>query len=179
MLLCGYSNSNWFIKGCPSLCTNQAVTRAHMMSLFYLHVCYLVLFPVKALHLVLFQLLSGLHILVIVTLIMKIDLHCHPTGWHTDTYLVTACLWFPYSALCDYIYSNLFMILGSLKSMLRVFSFLAVTSASCPYRVVLQFLLMQVDDIGTHTVQEVLRVWDEHEDSLKPDKNHQVDQNES
>lgn len=35
---------------------------------------------------------------------------------------------------------------------------------------------MQVDDIGTHTVQEVLRVWDEHEDSLKPDKNHQVDQ---
>lgn len=34
----------------------------------YLHVCYLVLFPVEALHLVLFQLLSGLHILVIVTL---------------------------------------------------------------------------------------------------------------
>lgn len=50
------------------------------------------------------------------------------------------------------------MILGSLQSMLRVFSFLAVTSAACPYRVVLQFLLMQVDDIGTHTVQEVLRV---------------------
>lgn len=83
MLLCGYSNSNCFIKGCLSLCTNQAVTRGHMMSLFYLHVCYLVLFPVKALHLVLFQFLSGLHILVIVTLIMKIDLHCHPTGWHT------------------------------------------------------------------------------------------------
>lgn len=158
MLLCGYSNSNCFIKGCPSLCTNQAVTRGHMMSLFYLHVCYLVLFPVKALHLVLFQFLSGLHILVIVTLIMKIDLHCHPTGWHTEIYLVIACLWFPYSALCDYMYSNLLMILGSLQSMLRVFSFLAVTSAACPYRVVLQFLLMQVDDIGTHTVQEVLRV---------------------
>lgn len=61
----------------------QSMTRGHMMSLFYLHVCYLVLFPVKALHLVLFQFLSGLHILVIVTLIMKIDLHCHPTGWHT------------------------------------------------------------------------------------------------
>lgn len=122
MLLCGYSNSNCFIKGCLSLCTNQAVTRGHMMSLFYLHVCYLVLFPVKALHLVLFQFLSGLHILVIVTLIMKIDLHCHPTGWHTYTYLVIACLWFPYSALCDYMYSNLFMILWSLQSMLGVFS---------------------------------------------------------
>ena len=34
----------------------------------YLHVCYLVLFPVEALHLVLLQLLSGLHVLVVVTL---------------------------------------------------------------------------------------------------------------
>lgn len=52
----------------------------HMVSPIYLHVCYLVLFPVEALHLVLFQLLSGLHILVIVTLEIKIDLHSHPTG---------------------------------------------------------------------------------------------------
>ncbi len=55
-----------------------------MVSLIYLHVRYLVLLPVEALHLVLFQLLSGLHILVIVTLKAKIDLHGHPTGRHTD-----------------------------------------------------------------------------------------------
>lgn len=52
-------------------------------TLIYLHVCYLVLFPVETLHLVLFQLLSGLHILVIVTLKIKIDLHGHPTGTGT------------------------------------------------------------------------------------------------
>lgn len=33
---------------------------------------------------------------------------------------------------------------------------------------------MQVDNIGTHTIQEVLGVRDEHKDSLEPDKNHQV-----
>lgn len=72
----------------------------HMVSLIYLHVCYLVLLPVEALHLVLFQLLSGLHILVIVTLNIKIDLLGHPTeAAHTDTLLVTARPQFPYIAL--------------------------------------------------------------------------------
>lgn len=64
------------------LCRENLCTKWHLI---YLHVCYLVLFPVEALHLVLFQLLSGLHILVIVTLKAKIDLHGHQTGWHTDT----------------------------------------------------------------------------------------------
>lgn len=64
------------------LCRENLCTKWHLI---YLHVCYLVLFPVEALHLVLFQLLSGLHILVIVTLKAKIDLHRHQTGWHTDT----------------------------------------------------------------------------------------------
>lgn len=40
----------------------------------------------------------------------------------------------------------------------------------CAHRVILQFSLMQVDDVGTDTVQEVLRVRDEHKDSLKPGK---------
>lgn len=46
--------------------------------------CYLVLFPIKALHLVLFQLQSSLHILVIVTLKAKIDLHDHAEGWYRE-----------------------------------------------------------------------------------------------
>lgn len=46
--------------------------------------CYLVLFPIKALHLVLFQLQSSLYILVIVTLQAKIDLHGHAEGWHRE-----------------------------------------------------------------------------------------------
>lgn len=43
------------------------ITHRHL-SLLHLHVCDLVLFPVEAFHLVLFQLLPGLHVLVIVTL---------------------------------------------------------------------------------------------------------------
>lgn len=30
---------------------------------------------------------------------------------------------------------------------------------------------MQVNDVCAHTIQEVLRMWDEHKDSLEPDKN--------
>lgn len=45
----------------------------------YLHVCYLVLLPVEALHLVFLQLLSGLHILVIVTL-TNIEIQGHPSA---------------------------------------------------------------------------------------------------
>lgn len=41
------------------------------------------------------------------------------------------------------------------------------------YRVVFQLSLMQVDDVGAHTIQEVLRVRDEHEDSLEPDNKEQ------
>lgn len=40
-----------------------------------------------------------------------------------------------------------------------------------PYRVVFQFSLMQVDDVGAHTVQEVLRMGYEYKDSLEPDNN--------
>lgn len=36
------------------------------------------------------------------------------------------------------------------------------------HRVVFQFSLMEVDDVGAHAVQEVLRVRDQHEDSLEP-----------
>lgn len=50
------------------LCIAAVKISQHMVSLIYLHVCDLILFPVEALHLVFFQLLSGLHILVIVTL---------------------------------------------------------------------------------------------------------------
>lgn len=50
----------------------------------YLHVCYLVLFPVEALHLVLLQLQSGLYILVVVTLKAKIGPQGHAGGWHTE-----------------------------------------------------------------------------------------------
>lgn len=35
---------------------------------------------------------------------------------------------------------------------------------------------MQVDDVGADTVQEVLRMWDEHKDSLEPDNNKQDEQ---
>lgn len=40
-----------------------------------------------------------------------------------------------------------------------------------PHRVVFQFSLMQVDDVGAHTVQEVLRMGYEYKDSLEPDNN--------
>lgn len=48
-----------------------------------------------------------------------------------------------------------------------------MVSAKGSYRVVFQFPLMQVDDVGAHTIQEVLRVRDEHEDSLEPDNEKQ------
>lgn len=40
-----------------------------------------------------------------------------------------------------------------------------------PHRVVFQFSLMQVDDVGADTVQEVLRMGYEYKDSLEPDNN--------
>lgn len=36
---------------------------------------------------------------------------------------------------------------------------------------------MQVDDVGAHTIQEVLGVGDEHKDSPEPGNNKQDDQN--
>lgn len=44
------------------------------------------------------------------------------------------------------------------------------------HRIVFQFSLMQVDDVGAHTIQEVLWVWDEHKDSLEPVDNEQDEQ---
>lgn len=35
---------------------------------------------------------------------------------------------------------------------------------------------MQVDDVGAHTIQEVLRMWDEHKDSPEPDKKNKQDE---
>ena len=109
-----------------------------MVSLLYLHVCYLVLFPVEPLHLVLFQLLSGLHILVIVTLNAK-----NRFAWSSN------------GAAHRHRFSN------SPPS--------ALPAKCSSYRVVFQLSLVQVDDVGAHAVQEVLRVRDEHEDSLEPE----------
>lgn len=59
-------------------CTvSSIVSRKYII---YLHMCHLVLFPVEALHLVLFQLQSSLYILVIVTLKAKIDLNGRAEG---------------------------------------------------------------------------------------------------
>lgn len=44
----------------------------------------------------------------------------------------------------------------------------AVVSPKCSHRVVFQFSLMKVGDVGAHAVQEVLRVRDQHKDSLEP-----------
>lgn len=63
-------------------CTvSSIVSRKYVI---YLHMCYLVLFPVEALHLVLFQLQSSLYILVIVTLKVKIDLKGRAEGQHKE-----------------------------------------------------------------------------------------------
>lgn len=45
------------------------------------------------------------------------------------------------------------------------------------YCVVFELPLLQVDYVGAHTVQEVLRVRDEHKDSLEPDRGTRNTQN--
>lgn len=79
-------------KSCSKLNRMSNENRAfHLTSFFverkcfiYLHMCYLVLFPIEALHLVLFQLQPSLYILVIVTLKAKIDSHGRAEGWHRE-----------------------------------------------------------------------------------------------
>lgn len=57
------------------------ITTHRHLSLLHLHVCDLVLFPVEAFHLVLFQLLPGLHVLVIVTLKTTTRIFNGPNGF--------------------------------------------------------------------------------------------------
>lgn len=72
-------------------------------AVFYLHVCYLVLLPVVAFHLVLLKLLPGLHVLVIIALESKSD----------GTKTLRACLWTIYFLSS---YNDLVKMVRSLQS---------------------------------------------------------------
>ena len=118
----------------------------------YLHVLHLILFPLITFHLVLFQFCSGPHISIIVTL-YRVSYTITATGIYEINYSSTNN-YEPYNTICLYMY---------FQSKQAIILWLLVT-----HPIVDQPTFMKVNDVSTYSIEEVLRVGHQNQNTFIP-----------